>query len=431
MRFAVFLSAVCACAAVPILNEREHHTMLRQSFIDELNSVPEMTWKAAMPGRFVGMPIGASKDMCGVKSGSLAKLREAVASGKIKRVHKGMLGAVSIPASFDSATNWPQCAVTIGDIRDQSNCGCCWAFAAAEAATDRMCIATNGTLTMPLSAQDVCFCGSDSGCDGGMLPDAWDFIQETGVVTGAQQTGALRNDDPFGDGGFCKRFSLPHCHHHGPTGADPYPAENAPGCPAVQDSPSCPKKCDSNATAPHNVFADDKYTFTGGEVSTFEDEESIQNAIMTNGPVEAAFSVYSDFENYAGGIYKHTKGSQVGGHAIKIVGWGTENGTKYWNIANSWNKFWGENGYFRIKRGSNECGIEEQAVANSASAKWGKKTGPAPGPSPPGPGPSPHPADCPVHNDEDSCQSENGCHWCADPVGGDGFCFSFPCGQKA
>jgi hypothetical protein len=37
--------------------------MLRQSFIDELNSVPEMTWKAAMPGRFVGMPIGASKDM--------------------------------------------------------------------------------------------------------------------------------------------------------------------------------------------------------------------------------------------------------------------------------------------------------------------------------------------------------------------------------
>ena len=39
---------------------------------------------------------------------------------------------------------------------------------------------------------------------------------------------------------------------------------------------------------------------------------------MTNGPVEAAFSVYSDFENYAGGIYKHTKGSQVGGHAIKV-----------------------------------------------------------------------------------------------------------------
>ena len=36
---------------------------------------------------------------CGVKSGSLAKLREAVASGKIKRVHKGMLGAVSIPGN--------------------------------------------------------------------------------------------------------------------------------------------------------------------------------------------------------------------------------------------------------------------------------------------------------------------------------------------
>jgi hypothetical protein len=44
-------------------------------------------------------------------------------------------------------------------------------------------------------------------------------------------------------------------------------------------------------------------------------------------------------------------------------GYGTHNPTR----------FWGENGYFRIKRGSNECGIEEQAVANSASAKWGKK----------------------------------------------------------
>jgi hypothetical protein len=140
-------------------------------------------------------------DRCGVKSSSLAKLRQHVASGRIKRVHKGMLGAVSVPAEFDAATNWPQCAVTINDIRDQSNCGCCWAFAAAEAATDRMCIATNGSLTMPLSAQDVCFCGSDSGCDGGMLPDAWDFIQESGVVTGAQQLGALRNDDPFSDGG--------------------------------------------------------------------------------------------------------------------------------------------------------------------------------------------------------------------------------------
>jgi cathepsin B len=86
---------------------------------------------------------------------------------------------------------------------------------------------------------------------------------------------------------------------------------------------------------------------------------------MTNGPVEAAFSVYSDFENYASGIYHQTGGEMMGGHAIKIVGFGTENGVKYWKVQNSWNPYWGEGGYFRIRRGSDECGIESQVVANS------------------------------------------------------------------
>lgn len=46
----------------------------------------------------------------------------------------------------------------------------------------------------------------------------------------------------------------------------------------------------------------------------------------------------------------------VGGHAVKIVGWGTENGVSYWTIANSWNTSWGEQGFFRIKEG--DCGVD-------------------------------------------------------------------------
>merc|ERR1719261_505165 len=92
---------------------------------------------------------------------------------------------MEIPTSFDSAENWPQCAKIIGDIRDQSNCGCCWAFAGAEAASDRMCIATNASLLLPLSAQDVCFCGSDNGCDGGFVEEPWDYIRLHGAVTGS------------------------------------------------------------------------------------------------------------------------------------------------------------------------------------------------------------------------------------------------------
>lgn len=79
---------------------------------------------------------------------------------------------------------------------------------------------------------------------------------------------------------------------------------------------------------------------------------------MTNGPVEAAFSVYSDFMSYKSGVYKHTSGSLEGGHAIKILGWGVENGEDYWIVANSWSAAWGMDGFFYILKGVNECGIE-------------------------------------------------------------------------
>ena len=56
----------------------------------------------------------------------------------------------------------------------------------------------------------------------------------------------------------------------------------------------------------------------------------MQQEIMTFGPIEAAFDVYADFLSYKSGVYKHVTGDLLGGHAIKIMGWGTENGEDYW-----------------------------------------------------------------------------------------------------
>lgn len=53
----------------------------------------------------------------------------------------------------------------------------------------------------------------------------------------------------------------------------------------------------------------------------------------------------------------------MGGHAIRIIGWGSENGIDYWLVANSWKHSWGESGLFRIRRGYDECGIESYVVA--------------------------------------------------------------------
>ena len=87
--------------------------------------------------------------------------------------------------------------------------------------------------------------------------------------------------------------------------------------------------------------------------------------LAKNGPIESAFTVYADFVHYKSGVYSHTTGSALGGHAIKIIGYGTENGSDYWLVQNSWTTTWGDGGYFKIKAGSDECGIESQAIAGA------------------------------------------------------------------
>ncbi|OTF79964.1 hypothetical protein BLA29_012980 [Euroglyphus maynei] len=87
---------------------------------------------------------------------------------------------------------------------------------------------------------------------------------------------------------------------------------------------------------------------------------------MTNGPVEASFEVFTDFLSYKHGIYQRQSDEIISGHAIKILGWGVENGTPYWLCANSWNTDWGENGFFRVIRGRNEVSIESQIYAGLA-----------------------------------------------------------------
>merc|ERR1719359_698534 len=185
----------------------------------------------------------------GVKGDQKKAIQDLMEKGEIV-MDESANANIDVPDDFDSETNWPHCAKIIGDIRDQSNCGCCWAFAGAEAASDRMCIATNAAMMVPLSSQDVCFNGGgvmSPGCNGGQITSPWSFIKKGGLFggKGAVSGGQYQGSGPFGKG-FCSDFSLPHCHHHGPQGSDPYPAEGQPGCPS-ESSPQCPTTCDADA----------------------------------------------------------------------------------------------------------------------------------------------------------------------------------------
>jgi len=75
---------------------------------------------------------------------------------------------------------------------------------------------------------------------------------------------------------------------------------------------------------------------------------AIKEEIFRNGVAELAFTVYQDFMSYRSGVYQHISGNQLGGHAVKVVGYGIENGLAYWKCQNSWAASWGEGGYFKI-----------------------------------------------------------------------------------
>ena len=209
--------------------------------------------------------------------------------------------------------------------------------------SDRICIASGQTLQTRISSEDMlACCGScGNGCNGGYPAAAWSYWKNTGVVTGW-----LYNDTTR-----CSAYAFPPCDHHTTGKYEP--------CGSSKPTPKCDKTC---ASGYPKTFAADK--LHGDSVYSVPSQVAkIQTEIMTHGPVEAAFTVYADFLAYKSGVYRHTTGSALGGHAIKVVGWGVESGNPYWLVANSWNEDWGANGFFKIRRGNNECGIEGQMVA--------------------------------------------------------------------
>ena len=94
---------------------------------------------------------------------------------------------------------------------------------------------------------------------------------------------------------------------------------------------------------------------------------SVSMVMMNPSPPQ----VYPDFSYYKEGIYHHTGLLDATGpfeltnHAVLLVGYGrcAKCGQNYWVVKNSWGDGWGEKGFFRIRRGSDECAIESIAVA--------------------------------------------------------------------
>jgi len=261
---------------------------------------------------------------------------------------------VTLPDNFDWRTD-PRAAncPSLKEIRDQANCGSCWAFGSVEAMTDRICLASKGEKSPHLSAQDVASCDQlgDMGCNGGVPSTVYTYYKNTGIVTGGN----------YGDKSMCYSYQLAPCAHH--TNSSKYPA-----CPDEVRTPFCARRCVDKKDM---SWREDKHHGAGGYsvcsqgMSNGACADAMAQEIYTNGPITGMFFVHQSFTAYKSGVYQVThpfRDPMLGGHAIKIMGFGVENGVKYWLVANSWNEDWGDSGYFKIKRGVNECQIENPVI---------------------------------------------------------------------
>jgi len=72
---------------------------------------------------------------------------------------------------------------------------------------------------------------------------------------------------------------------------------------------------------------------------------------------------------FLGGVFRDTTNATDINHDISVVGYGEEKGEKYWVIRNSWGTYWGEQGFFRLARGTNNLGIEVEGTCSWAAPK--------------------------------------------------------------
>lgn len=241
----------------------------------------------------------------------------------------------SYPTSLNLTAKYPECS-SLRTISDQGNCASCWALSAAAAISDNACIAAQreGRVFDPsLSAQDMleccpnCFFDASSRCSNGYVFFAYKWIVETGSVSGGQ----------FGDRHFCKNYYLP------------------PGSEALVSPPTCQLTC--NNPIYQKPYAEDK--FRAKNFSFNRGVNSMVTDLNRYGSLTIVIPIYDDFFTYSSGVYRRYSTKGMGTHSIRVIGYGKDPLLgDYWLCANTWGPNWGEAGFFRIRKGANECNIE-------------------------------------------------------------------------
>ncbi|KAL3532698.1 hypothetical protein ACH5RR_006219 [Cinchona calisaya] len=210
---------------------------------------------------------------------------------------------VVVPETKD----WREAGI-VSPVKNQGHCGSCWTFSTTGALEAAYSQAFGKGIS--LSEQQLVDCAGDFnnfGCNGGLPSQAFEYVKYNGGLDTEQAY-------PYtGVDGECK-----------------YKSQNV----GVQ--------------VLHSVNI------------TLGAEGELKYAVGTVRPVSVAFEVVDGFRHYNGGVYTSNNCGSTPmdvNHAVLAVGYGVENGIPYWLIKNSWGADWGVDGYFKMERGKNMCGV--------------------------------------------------------------------------
>jgi len=261
---------------------------------------------------------------------------------------KDLLSAEEVLAAQGSKVDWrTKGAVT--PIKNQGQCGSCWSFSSTGSIEGQWFLAGN-TLTS-VSEQELVSCDTiDSGCQGGLMDNAWTWLMQA-------QNGSIVTEASY-----------------------PYVSGNG-------EVPTC-------ALSGKQFGAQ-----INGHLDVPKTEQQMGAFVLKSGPMSVAVDATS-WQTYTGGILTDCISNQID-HGVLVVGFDDTNNPPYWIIKNSWGTSWGENGYIRVQKGTDQCLITSYPCSSTVAP-----AGPTPAP---GPGPNPTPVP-PTPSGKEFEQK-----WCEDP----------------
>jgi cathepsin C len=316
------------------------------SFADSLNMLQDL-WTAKPHSRFAGMslrdmnsmaglirslPLSLQRDLFGMTPQDAVPDRPSRPTSflQVEQKHRRssahesttLSEGIELPTSWDwrnvSGANW------LDHVMDQGSCGSCYVVATTRMLSARHRIRQQQPKHEAFSISFPLMCSEyTQGCNGGYAFLASKWSHDVGLV---------------------------------PESCAGYDGESGGQC-GIQ--------CDVRLF--EKRWRADNYHYVGGYYGAASEPE-IMHELVTKGPLVASFEPKNDLMYYSGGIYKSVPNQRSEwekvDHAVLLIGYGEDaRGQKYWLLQNSWGDSWGEDGFFRMARGSDESGIESIVVS--------------------------------------------------------------------